>query len=131
MLAEIADRAMSPGVNDPGTAIGVISTLTRVLLGWRPTYPQEVGNNRVRVRALHPQDLMEDAFRPIARDGAGQIEVVLRLLRSLEILAQLNPHLRIAALSAAREALGRAERALSAPGDLRALQDAARFAASA
>jgi hypothetical protein len=53
--------------------------------GWQPGQAESVGNDRITVAALRPQDLLEDAFRPIARDGAGTIEVVLRLLHSLEI----------------------------------------------
>ncbi|WP_316359881.1 DUF2254 domain-containing protein [Devosia sp.] len=131
VLAEIADRALSPGVNDPGTAIYVIGTLTRLLSDWQPSPPASVGNDRIFVPALDPQDLLEDAFRPIARDGAGLIEVVLRLLHSLEIIAQLNPHLRQAAIGAAEDAAQRARRALKAPGDLQALHPAARFAEGA
>lgn len=131
VLAEIADRALSPGVNDPGTAIYVIGALTRLLSDWRSSPPASVGNDRIFVPALHPQDLMEDAFRPIARDGAGLIEVVLRLLHSLEIIAQVNPHLRQAAMGAAEDAAQRARRALKAPRDLQALHPAARFAEGA
>jgi len=127
VLAEIADRALSPGVNDPGTAIDVISTLTRLLCTWQPSTPTDADNDRVAVQPLDPQDLLQDAFRPIARDGAGLIEVVLRLLHSLEIVAQLNPHLREAALTTGRDAAGRARQALGAPGDLQALHAAAEF----
>ena len=131
VLAEIADRALSPGVNDPGTAIDVIGTLTRLLAGWQPRKPTRVENDRIVVAPLSPQDLLEDAFRPIARDGAGMVEVVLRLLNGLEILSQLNPHLRGAALAAAQDVAARAQHSLKAPGDLRALRAAAKFAVSA
>jgi uncharacterized membrane protein len=131
VLAEIADRALSPGVNDPGTAIDVIGTLTRLLCGWQPGQAKEAGNDRIYVPALRPQDLLEDAFRPIARDGAGLIEVVLRLLYSLETIAQLNPQLREAAILAARDVIERARIALKAQADLEALQAAAHFASGA
>ena len=132
VLAEIADRALSPGVNDPGTAIDVIGTVTRLLSTWQPDSPRtSVVNDRIAVPPLNAQDLLEDAFRPIARDGAGLIEVMLRLLHSLEIMAQLNPHLRHAALAMALDAVGRAEQALSAPDDLTALRAAAQFATKA
>ncbi|WP_127753246.1 DUF2254 domain-containing protein [Devosia sp. 1566] len=131
VLAEIADRALSPGVNDPGTAIDVIGTLTRLLSSWQPSTPTDPENDRVVVPPLAPQDLLEDAFRPIARDGAGIIEVVLRLLHSLEIVAELNPELRKAALTTALDAAGRAQQTLKAPGDLHALHAAAHFTQSA
>ena len=34
VLAEIASRALSPGINDPGTAIDVIGTLVRLFTEW-------------------------------------------------------------------------------------------------
>ena len=128
VLAEIADRALSPAVNDPGTAIDVVGTLTRLLAGWHPgDREQEVEHDRLSIPALVPQDLLDDSFRPIARDGAGIIEVVLRLLNSLEVIAEANPYLREAALATASDAVGRARKALTAEADLRALEEAARF----
>ena len=133
VLAEIADRALSPAVNDPGTAIDVIGTLTRILADWQPgasadaASDESVANDRLTIPALLPQDLCEDAFRPIARDGAGSIEVLLRLIKSLEILAASNPHLRPAALATASDAVEPARKALTAAEDLRALEEAARF----
>ncbi len=35
VLSEIADKALSPGVNDPGTAIDVIGTLVRLFTLWQ------------------------------------------------------------------------------------------------
>lgn len=130
VLAEIADRALSPGVNDPGTAIDVIGTLTRLLADWHPgeRLEEAPAHHRIAIPALVPQDLCDDAFRPIARDGAGSIEVVLRLLKSLEVIAETNPYLRQAALQTASDAIGRARNALTAEGDLRALEAAGRFA---
>src|SRR5690606_2618906 len=95
VLGEIADKALSPGVNDPGTAIDAIDTATRLLLDW----PDEVAgaraaeapHDRVLVAALSHGDVLEDVYRPVARDGAGIIEVVIRLLKSLETLAQCRP----------------------------------------
>ncbi|MGB3335827.1 MAG: DUF2254 domain-containing protein [Devosia sp.] len=131
VLAEIADRALSPAVNDPGTAIDVLGRLTRLLSDWAPRNPKEHPDNpRVAVPALSAKDLIEDAFRPIARDGATLIEVVLRLLYSLEVIAQLNPFLRDDALAAARDAAERAKRVLEAPTDIQALSDAMRFTTS-
>lgn len=129
VLAEIAGRALSPGINDPGTAIDVMGTMTRLLSNWQRTdQSQEVTNDRIFVPPLQAKDVFEDAFRPIARDGASSIEVVLRLLRSLETLASVNPHLQEAALATARDAICRAEAALKAPGDLAAFASASAFA---
>ncbi len=100
-------------------------TLTRLLAHWQPGREEgEVAYHRLAVAALAPQDLLEDAFRPIARDGAATIEVVLRLLYSLNVIAHSNPTLRDAALTMARDAAGRARAALTAPADLAALEEA-------
>jgi uncharacterized membrane protein len=40
-------------------------------------------NDRIAVPELVIGDLFEDAFRPIARDGAGNIEVMIRLQKHL------------------------------------------------
>ena len=128
VLAEIADHALSPAVNDPGTAIDVIGTLTRLLANWRPGITEDAHeNDRLTIPALSAQDMLDDAFRPIARDGAGTIEVVLRLLKSLEVIAAANPFLRQAALATASDAVGRARKALTAEADLLTLEHAARF----
>lgn len=122
-LTEIADRALSPGINDPGTAIDVIGTLTRLLTDWAPGGEKdEVRNDRVAVLPLDANDVIEDAFRPIARDGAGIVEVVLRLLEGLETVAATNQYLRQAAIDAGKDALLRAEAALSAPADIAAVR---------
>ncbi len=125
VLAEIADRALSPAVNDAGTAIDVLGRLTRLLSEWNPNAADaSVGHERVSAPQLHPRDLIEDAFRPIARDGAGTIEVVLRLLHGLEVIAEANPFLKQEAIQAASDAAQRAERALQAPRDINALHEA-------
>lgn len=92
ILAETASRALSPGINDAGTAIDVIARLERLLWHWgqsgrdgqhdRP--PPEFA--RVFISDLDTKSMVDTAFSSIARDGAGQVEVVTRLLRSLELL---------------------------------------------
>lgn len=128
VLAEIADRALSQAVNDPGTAIDVLGRLTRLLSEWAPEPPgEDAVNQRIAVPALNAKDLIEDAFRPIARDGASLIEVVLRLLHSLEVISELNPFLRDEAVAAGCDAAERAQRALESPSDIAALRRATQF----
>ena len=52
VLSEIASRALSPGVNDPGTAISVIGRLVRVLSCWVEREAQEVAHPAVHVPVL-------------------------------------------------------------------------------
>lgn len=131
VLAEIADKALSPAVNDSGTAIAIIGSLARLLVLWgapvetaaEPTYP------RVEVPELSVQDMFDDAFTPIARDGAGAVEVVVRLQKALSSLAfQADASMRDAARAHGRMALARAEKAMHLPEDLAHVRDVAAFA---
>jgi uncharacterized membrane protein len=57
--------------------------------------------------------MFDDAFAPIARDGADLLEVQLRLLKALQALAGLGgPGFRKAALRHAQAALKRSEEKL-------------------
>jgi uncharacterized membrane protein len=80
ILAEIADRALSPAVNDPGTAIAVIGTQIRLLNEWVDTAAEKsaILYPNLEVSPLCAEDLLDDAFSPIARDGASQFEVGTR-----------------------------------------------------
>ncbi|GLI20453.1 putative membrane protein [Xanthobacter flavus] len=127
VLAEIASKALSPGVNDPGTAIDVSGTLTRLLWGWRADLNQPVQDavTNVTIPALSMDDMLEDAFRPIARDGAGQVEVGLRLVAALRSLAEMDePRLAAAARARLADVLHRAE-AVLLPVDAEALKRSA------
>lgn len=121
VLGEIADRAISPGINDPGTAIVVIDSATRLLLEWQDE-EKSGKHDRVLVAPLAPRDVLEDFYRPIARDGAHIIEVVLRLLKSLETVEQCRPGFADAARDMARDVVARAEKAMDAESDLAALR---------
>lgn len=123
VLAEIASRALSPAVNDPGTAIGIISSFVRLFALW--SAPSDEGDNhrsecdRVVVPELELRDLFDDAFSAIARDGAGTIEVAGRLQKAFASLASMDDaRMRDEAIQHARLALVRAEFALSLPQDL-------------
>jgi uncharacterized membrane protein len=95
VLAEIASRALSPAVNDPGTAIDIISRSIRLFEPWReqilPTEGDDILYPRVRVNKLKLADMFDDIYLPIARDGAAMIEVQLRLQKALLALKQIDP----------------------------------------
>lgn len=95
LLAEIADRALSPAVNDPGTGIAVLSVQVELLHLWaeadiQSRDPERTKFDRVFVPAITAEDLLLDAFTSIARDGAGMIEVSLRLQKSLRAIMHLE-----------------------------------------
>ncbi len=123
VLSEIAARALSPAVNDHGTAIDIIGTVVRLLIQWQQP-AQESDNNtkkcsRIEVPEISTSDLFDDSFTAIARDGAGVIEVCVRLQKALHSLANLgDEHMREAAQRHSRLALKRAERALHLSEDL-------------
>jgi uncharacterized membrane protein len=80
------------------------------------------------VPELSAQDLLDDAFTAIARDGAGTVEVAVRLQKALKSLAAIgDADLRAAAEHHARLALKRAEKAMDVAEDLAVVRAAAGF----
>ncbi|WP_374601537.1 DUF2254 domain-containing protein [Arenimonas sp.] len=131
VLSEIAGRALSPAVNDPGTAIDVTGRLVRIFVRWLQTAPEVDAPDfpLVQVPELALSDLVEDAFTAIVRDGAGSLEVSCRLMKALQTLASLgNEELAAAARAKAREALALAELRMELPAHLERLRSLASFA---
>lgn len=138
-LSEIASRALSPAVNDPGTAIEVLAVLHDVLsvavAAQAPDRsPAPARHDRVFVKPLSPEELLHNGFRAIGRDGAGLVEVAGWLQRELERLVEIDRGVwRAALLRTAAEAHELARAALVAPADraeLAALHARLREAAS-
>lgn len=90
VLAEIASRALSPAVNDPGTAIDVIGRGVRLLVQWARFDASEIDAGmecpNVHVPAMAVGDMLDDIFAPVARDGAGMVEIQLRLQKAFVAL---------------------------------------------
>lgn len=129
-LSEIADKALSPGINDPGTAINVIGTLVRLFTQWQSP-PEEdrlkaITFDRVSVPKLVIDDLFDDAFTAIARDGAGIVEVSIRLQKAFCMLADTDDLAMVAAAKRhSRMALLRSEHAMPLQEDIRAVLEVA------
>lgn len=128
VLSEVALRALSPAVNDPGTAIDVIGRQTRLLSfwaeGWQKAETAAAKYPRVKVLALRYDDMFEDAFNLIGRDGAGQIDVMLRLIKALQAMTATGPNLsRTAARRQLQIAVARATDKLRNEDDRRRLRD--------
>lgn len=118
VLSEIASRALSPAVNDPGTAIDVLGRLVRVLSHWDGRADPDPDYPRVHVPPVRPEEMLEDAFQPIARDGAAVVEVQVRLQKALAALAGTVPdEFSIAARAMSAESLERANAALEKDAD--------------
>lgn len=131
VLSEIASRALSPGINDPGTAIEILGRGARVIALWSQRHPDAVDANGVCYERIHAPsievgDLFDDFFTPIARDGAGILEVGIHLQKMLQMLASLgDERYRQAALHHSQQAMERAEIALDIDDDKQRLRHAA------
>ncbi|MDX1559642.1 MAG: DUF2254 domain-containing protein [Marinobacter sp.] len=133
-LSEIADKALSPGINDPGTAINVIGTLVRLFTLWQSPLEKdrlrEIIYDRVSVPELVVDDLFDDAFTAIARDGAGMVEVSIRLQKAFYALAESDdPAMVATAKKHSRMALARSENTMAIQDDIDAVRRTAAFSA--
>lgn len=129
VMGEVASKALSPGVNDPGTAIDVITRIGRILSLYsdEAAAKREVTLSHLHVAPIQPDDLIEDGFGPLARDGATVVEVQ-QILQ--EVLAGLMRHpddgLSKAARAAAEVHLQRALQAIGFEPDRARVLSAAR-----
>lgn len=113
VLSEIASKALSPGINDPGTAIAVIVSMTRILSYWQnkkePISSEEKdklenkdgsqngdsdGIPVIKYPSIHMpcvdvSSMFNGAFNAIARDGASILEVQLYLQKSFKSLSEM------------------------------------------
>ena len=130
-LSEIAGRALSPAVNDPGTAIDIIGTFVRLFALWASPRPdgkdaEDIEYDRVRVPTLTADEMFDDAFTAISRDGAGTLEVVIRLQKAFISLSSTgNEALARASRRHSKLALARAESALKLPYELQRARELA------
>ena len=128
VLSEIASRALSPAVNDPGTAIYIIDIYVRLFTNWlrqnENEDTQEITADRVEVPPTPLNSIFDDAFNAIARDGAGNIEIALRLQKAFQSLSSLpNETMAEASREHARLAFRYAEESLSLTEEIRLLKE--------
>ncbi|HBF09998.1 MAG TPA: hypothetical protein DHW71_00200 [Gammaproteobacteria bacterium] len=125
VLSEIAMRALSPGINDPGTAVHILSTQLRALHYWitlahplqekRKSSTQigcgtvneasfintdQVGYSNIYAKSINGGDVLEDIFGQLIRDAAVNHITAVRLRKMLEsILAyddrDFAPHAKV------------------------------------
>lgn len=127
VMSEIAQRALSSGLNDPQTAVDVVRRLSRLLHLWTST-PVEDPLPGLRVRQRSALRALNVALDHIARDGAAMVEVQMAVQ---QVLARLEQHedieMRLAAVEVSRRALTRSDAGLLLQSD----RDAVRAAAPA
>ncbi len=120
VLSEIAGRALSPAVNDPGTAIDILGSIARLIkmFDQEPEQGQTVTYDRIFVPTLKMDEIFDVAFTSIAHHGAGTLEVAIRIQKCLAILAKINEgQLSAQAIKQSRSALARSKQALCLPED--------------
>ena len=142
VLSEVAQRALSPAVNDPGTAIAVMHAIARVLVDSRSTGDdthastdtnRDTNTNtkagpryeRLSIVGLNSDDFIVQSFDPIARDGAGVVEVQVRMQKVLAGIAmQTDAPWARAASQQARKSVARAKGGLTLQVDKDDVQEA-------
>lgn len=124
VMAEIATRALSPGVNDPGTAIDILHRLSRVIAEAGAEPEEDLPRfDRVWIAAPDLDALFEASFDPIARAAGDTLEVHLAMARALRDIARAgNGPLRDAARRAADAHAARARRSVDYGPDLARLE---------
>ncbi|MEP6841837.1 MAG: DUF2254 family protein, partial [Bradyrhizobium sp.] len=128
-LVEVAVRALSPGINDPHTAISVLDRLGAALCDMKSLYlPTGVSmrNERPVLVVPHIQydQLLNTMFHTIRQNAAGNTTVLIRQLEVLTLVVSCERD-RERMLSVKRHAdlvLVDAERDISNPGDLEDLR---------
>lgn len=92
VLSEIASRALSSAINDPGTAIDIVGRTMRLLALWSQgaALHKTVKYQNLYVPPLQTVDLLEDSVAPFMRYGASAVEVQVRLLKGLYALSLMG-----------------------------------------
>jgi uncharacterized membrane protein len=96
VIAEIAIRALSPGINDSYTAVTCVDRLTAVLASVmnRRFPPADFGDDRGRIvlRTVPPdfKGMLDAAFNDIRQSAQNNTAVTIRLLESLTVLAKMS-----------------------------------------
>ncbi|QEY27175.1 DUF2254 domain-containing protein [Neisseria zalophi] len=85
VLSEVAQRALSPAVNDPGTAISVMTGMMDLLIAKQPERDEEASKkyDRLSIKPEECGNWITESFGPIARDGANTVEVGLVMQKVL------------------------------------------------
>lgn len=94
-MVEIAARALSPGVNDPYTAIACIDNLTATMCYLAEAkFPSkyrvdEEGNLRVIADVLDFEGVLDAAFNQIRQFSGGSTAVIIRLMEALKTISNI------------------------------------------
>lgn len=132
ILSEVASRALSPGVNDPGTAIDLIHRIERILWSMgqgmsdpkRDTKPQF---ERVIIGTVSATNLLHDGFASLMQDGGDRFDVMAQMLKAANRLSKSDwPDLANAAKETRTATLGIIDRRIDDPDAVKALHQKAK-----
>ena len=96
-LVEIAVRALSPGTNDPFTAVTCIEQLGFVFKKLSDTYyslyyHDDTGVERLMIRSLNYDDLLYDHFYQIYLYGKKDLTIIANILKAFSRIASDSNH---------------------------------------
>ena len=85
MLSEIGQRALSPAVNDPGTAIYILTIIARILNKNKniEIVEQEIKYKNISIVPYDKNKFIKPIFTPITRDAKENIDVLVHLQKVL------------------------------------------------
>jgi uncharacterized membrane protein len=90
-LSEIAVRALSPGVNDPGTAVDMMRRITRVLMDVNDPLngaDHEILHDRLFLPELERAELVSRPLEPILHDWNRRPEMLEAMHQTLDALSE-------------------------------------------
>ncbi len=95
-LNQLAARALSPGINDPGTAISCVNSFSLALASVMDRelpgslFIDADGKPRLLARSTNFNDLIKAVFAPLRQFAKSEVSVVVSLLEALCRLAELT-----------------------------------------
>lgn len=128
VLSEIGAKALSPGVNNPGMAKDVITSIVRLLEQWMKLRNQAPRSSAgpVHWTGSTLEEVLEDALLSISTDGATSVTVAVRLQKVLFALqSAASEEDRQTIVRFGHEALERSEAELSHEPDKARVRQAA------
>ena len=112
VISEIAQRALSPSVNDPQTAVDIVRRQSRLLHKWDQSKVDDPLPG-LRMRATPADRAVAAAFDFIARDGSAYVEVQSEIQHALARLAKHeDANMSSAAVATSKRALKRSDAGL-------------------
>lgn len=131
VLAAIGSKSLSPALNDPGTAIDVVTNLASVLTYHCELMQEQVQGEKLKnvyFRKLSSEQIFFQAFYALIKDGIGQPQLILAVKEALLALRQIgDEEFKAAAQAQLDFLLSRAEATQNFLPDLALLQDLRRY----